>query len=217
MSYLPSSYKYNTISILAQKILKLADPIFHRENFHLLKQTFLKNGYPSEVIDRCIRNELDRENSPRRVLENVKFTISLPYDQIPFNRIKHLLREEGIRVVATSAASFKDLFYSKLKDATPKAMKSSVVYKVECDCGEVYVGHTCQLLKERFGQHLKGSVEHSALSAPLRENGCSITMENVKIVCNERVESIRKVKEMVYIHRFGSLNFQTDSEMFAEA
>lgn len=50
-SHLPMSYKRNTVTLLAKKILELSEPEYHDKNFDLLKTTLRENLYPVKLID----------------------------------------------------------------------------------------------------------------------------------------------------------------------
>ena len=50
------TYKRNTVSILAQKILELSDTEFHEANFNLLRKTLFDNGYPKKLVNDLIRH-----------------------------------------------------------------------------------------------------------------------------------------------------------------
>lgn len=51
-SYLPSSYKKNTVSLMTRKIIELSDPEYHETNFDLMERTLMKNNYPRYFIKR---------------------------------------------------------------------------------------------------------------------------------------------------------------------
>lgn len=220
-SYLPYAYKKNTPAILAQKILKLSDPVFHGKNFDLLMDTLRKNGYPSALVHDCIAREIDKYTGnvqPIIARNPPKKTIALPYNVVPFNKIRKILEEHDIRVVGRASTSIGHMFYTSLKDKVPTRLKSGVVYQVSCECGETYVGQTDQYVEKRFKQHVNTNGEAgSALSAHLRESSCNVTFDDLKILCCEKHLGARLTKEAVYIMKYGTLNFQEDSERLPPA
>lgn len=146
-----------------------------------------------------------------------KYTISLPYDVAPFNKIKCLLERIGVRVVGKASSSLGQLLFTKLKDKIPKDWMSGVVYQVTCECGGCYVGHTNQYLKDRLRQHNSRVPDRSALAAHLSEGGCVVNLDNVKVLCSEDNLHRRRTKEMIFIKRFGNINYQTDCETFPDS
>jgi len=203
------------VKILCQKIRELADPKFHDENFKLLEETLIKNGYPISFIKQfsqiTTRTE-DLENT-----NDIEKYISIPYNNVLFGKLKCLLSAYNIKVVGKAQTSFKNIFYSPLKDKIDKKYCTNIVYEITCECDSTYIGQTSQHAINRFNQHLKGDSEHSSLSAHLIENGHNITFENFKIMCVENKQRARDVKEMIYINqRDDRLNAQTDTMFLSE-
>ena len=168
-SYLPNSYKINTIDLLTRKVLELADESYRQKNFDKIVDTLMNNNYPPTLVHKVMESTIQKFHSagPRNQ-ENIenKF-ISLPYCSVSFNKLKELLGGFGISVVGKPLQTVGNLFFSNLKDKIPKEFKSNVVYSVVCTCGEQYIGNTGQWLKNRFQQHKSRDEHHSALSEHL--------------------------------------------------
>ena len=67
-SYIPLSYKSGLISSLLYRAFKLCSnfEIFHQEII-FLKDTFKRNGYPSNFIDKCVKTLLDKIFKEKKV------------------------------------------------------------------------------------------------------------------------------------------------------
>lgn len=215
-SYLPVSYKRNTVKILCRKILDLADVQFREKNFTLLEQTLLKNGYPPNFI----QENMIREITPQTygpVSEPPKF-ISLPFDNVIFGRVRSLLQPYNVRVVGKAQCPLDNILFSNLKDRVDKKWRSDLVYEVTCECQATYVGKTHQHVQKRFEQHLKGDEEHSSLSAHLRETGHKVTFDDLKILCTDPSPKVLSVKEAIHIKKKSTrLNTQWESRRVSDA
>lgn len=208
-SYLPLNYKRNTVQILSNKILELADEKFHDKNFTLLQDTLLENGYPTKFIKTFLRRQNNDTTPPQPKPSRY---VSLPYDHVCFGKLKSLLKLFDIEVVGKAQTSFKELFFSRLKDAVPKSQKSDLVYEITCECEATYVGQTSQYAETRFNQHLNGTESHSSLSAHLIETGHTVTFDDFKILCSEPNRRVRDVKEVIHIQsQPNRLNSQVES------
>jgi hypothetical protein len=230
-SHLPISYKRNTVTILSKKILQLSESKFHDKNFQLLQSTLTSNSYPQKFVTDLIRNEkLKFENSNSIIPSihnpidpnnnrNSKTFLSIPFIDSIFYKIKAYFDKFDINVVGKSSNDLYKSLFSKLKDEIPKPVRSSVVYKVNCqDCDLVYIGNTMQYLKLRIGQH-KSAVrnrnkDHSALAEHAIDNQHSIDWINYDIVTNENRLKARQVLEMINIKRFKEkcMNRQIESQ-----
>jgi hypothetical protein len=91
--------------------------------------------------------------------------------------------------------SSNDLYmslFSKLKDRTPIHVKSSVVYKINCqDCNLFYIGNTMQYLKTRVGQYKTAvnsrNSDYSALAEHAVQSGHNIDWVNFNVVTTDTV------------------------------
>ena len=206
-SSLPFSYKKNTISLLTDKILKLADAEFHESNFSLLINTLKKNGYPEKLIHTTMNNT--KRKVKYVVTDNEKNTrfVSMPYINGAFEKIQLLFRKYDIKVVGRGDHNFKKHLFSKIKDIVPIMHRSGVIYQITCSCGHVYIGQTIQQLQKRISDHqyhirIKDS-KHSALCDhiinPDPNTQHVVDWDNVKILHTENNQQKRDIMEMIHI------------------
>ena len=90
------------------------------------------------------------------------------------------------------------------KDKTPKLMKHSVVYKVNCSCGKSYIGETESNLKTRLEEHVKTTGKLTTVGEHLAENvSCEIDFDKVEIL--GKTDAFRiKYLETLYIQKYAS-------------
>mmetsp|Transcript_17784 Transcript_17784/g.23461 ORF Transcript_17784/g.23461 Transcript_17784/m.23461 type:complete len:114 (+) Transcript_17784:95-436(+) len=70
-----------------------------------------------------------------------------------FEKIKILMRKEGINVVFSKGQTLQDQ-QCRLKPKRGRLVKKDVVYMVDCKvCGLSYIGETAQHFNDRAGQH----------------------------------------------------------------
>lgn len=227
-SHLPLSYKRNTVKLLANKIIQLSDPIFHKNNFQLLSKTLLNNGYPNSFINPILKFSLNSANhnnhsteiNPLLTENQIKY-ISVPYVHSLHEKLSFCLNKFNFKLVGKSYNNFGKSLFSSLKDPTLLGNNKDIVYKVRCECDKVYIGQTKQLLSTRFCQHKRDAqkltikkVAHdatSALSAHLYETKHNIFLDNVDILEHETNHSTRRVLEMIHIKTNpDSINKQSD-------
>jgi hypothetical protein len=136
-SYLPLTYKINTITILTKRILQLFDEKFHETNFEILKKTLINNNYPQQLVNRIIKSEQEKHFQPLATnqstseLSTNKF-VFVPYDQRTYHSLKRLFKLHNIQVVAKPSNTLYKHTFSKLKDKTDKQIQSNLIYGVPC-------------------------------------------------------------------------------------
>ena len=215
-SKLPFSYKRNTITILTDKILKLADEEFHSQNFKLLKDTLKQNGYPEKLIDKYIEHGKNKK-SHKKIDEKTEKFVAIPYVQGAFEKIKETFKPHNIKVVGKGDQNLKKVLFSKIKDKIPKTQQSGLVYKIRCTWGMVYIGQTIQYLEKRISDHkyhirIKNK-NHSALCDHVISTEHEVNWDEVEILHRENKEAKRDVLEMIYIKTTtNTMNKQVESQ-----
>lgn len=111
-------YKRNTISILSQKILELADPEYHLENFGLLRTTLKANGYPDKLVNDMIQQSTEKygKSNPDNIHKDAKDKfnmVSIPYASGLFENLKTEMSKHDIKLVAKADNNLKMSVFSK--------------------------------------------------------------------------------------------------------
>ncbi|XP_037028790.1 uncharacterized protein LOC119069023 [Bradysia coprophila] len=228
-SHLPMQYKRNTISILTQKILELADPEYHAENFELLHKTLSENGYPKRFINDMIQQTKAKFN-PYKPDENLhkegkdRYNMAaIPYVSGLFEHLKFEMKKHDIKLVAKADNNLKMSIFSRVKDKTPILQQAGVVYEIPCTCEKRYLGMTGQLLGKRTYQH-KHAIEtgdegHSGLCEHAIQTGHKPRWSGVRIVYKENNWKKRAILETIAIKKSNgnNLNKQTESQFLPVA
>ena len=164
-SFLPSTYKFGMIYTLVFRCFRICSDWtkFHSE-LKLLKEIFLKNGYPTSFIDKCFKTFLDQLYINRPLIPTVEkktLTLVLPFLgdlslQTKTKIQKALKRTLGcckLQVVFKSQRNLSNVL--RFKDRLPYDLVSHVVYKFKCGrCNSSYIGESERHLKVRSGEHI---------------------------------------------------------------
>ena len=191
-SFVPQGYKINLIKTLLDRLFKICNT---REGFDVgvkkLTHFLLRNSFPEKVIQRNIKQFLDKKSSGAEIEER---NVEIHYFKLPYvgeysNQIKKRLSklyktfcklDKDIRVIFNTS-KIRDYFSTK--DTVPKCFKSSVVYQYTCArCASCYVGRTHKHLITRINEHL-GS-ESSSIFKHLRDNPACKNFDQKKTIQN---------------------------------
>jgi predicted GIY-YIG superfamily endonuclease len=221
-SNLPHSYKVNTVTLLAKKILHLSDEKFHSENFKLLTNTLLENGYPRKLIKNKIFQAKNQRTVERdKEKEEMNF-VSVPYVKGLHEKMNDLCKNYSLKLIGKASRPLEQTVFSKLKDTTPKEHQSNIIYNIKCECDKNYVGQTQQYFASRFKQHKsdanKNTENKSALSQHLSTTGHLINFDDAT-VCHHQASRIkRNLLEMIQIRKTSNaLNLKTDTVLLPPA
>jgi len=164
-SFLPSTYKFGMIYTLVFRCFRICSDWtkFHNE-LKLLKEIFLKNGYPTSFIDKCFKTFLDQLYISKPLISTVEkktLTLVLPFLgdlslQTKTKIQKVLKRTLGcckFQVVFKSQRKLSNIL--RFKDRLPYDLVSHVVYRFKCGrCNSTYIGESERHLKVRSGEHI---------------------------------------------------------------
>jgi DNA-binding transcriptional MerR regulator len=121
-----------------------------------LKGNFKKNGYSNKDIRRALQKEVE----PHPKQEKPVAVARLPYQWAASHKISRLLVKFNIQTVHIPAKNIHLL--RPVKDKL--SLRTSGIYRIPCECGEVYVGQTGRTIEARFKEHRR----HVRLNQPER-------------------------------------------------
>ena len=164
-SFIPETYKIALIKSLLFRCFSLCSDFikFHHE-IDKLKGILYKNSYPRDLVDKCIKEFLDKILAPKPVVSTVpkkNLVIGLPYlgklslqIRTRINRImKNKLPYCNIRFVFQTKCKISNFF--TFKDKIPSFLRSGIVYKFHCgSCNATYYDKTKRHFKVRMCEHL---------------------------------------------------------------
>ena len=164
-NFLPETYKIGLIKSLLFRCFSLCSDFikFHHE-IDKLKSILCKNSYPRDLVDKSIKEFLDKILAPKRVVSTVpkkNLVIALPYlvklsleIRTSINRImKNKLPYCNIRFVFQTKCKISNFF--TFKDKISLFLRSGIVYKFQCgSCNATCYGKTKRHFKVRMCEHI---------------------------------------------------------------
>ena len=164
-SFIPETYKIGLIKSLLFRCFSLCSDFikFHHE-IDKLKSILYKNSYPRDLVDKCIKEFLDKILAPKPLVSTVpkkNLVIGLPYlGKLSLQiclRINCIMKNKlpycNIRFVFQTKCKISNFF--TFKDKIPSFLRSGIVYKFQCgSCNATYYGKTKRHLKVRMCEHL---------------------------------------------------------------
>ena len=169
-----------------------------------LKTILIKNNYPLNFIDSCIKSFLNKLYTPKVIVPNVPkrnvFVKLSLFGSNSFHILKKFkklfsdkLTSSNLKIVFTSPVRVKSFF--TFKDQLPKILLSGLAYKYKCGgCNATYYGKTTCHIKvricERLGiSHLTGKMVkiHKIKLTAIQEHfcNCSPSFEDLSIFTRE--------------------------------
>jgi hypothetical protein len=133
----------------------LCDPESLRGKIQHLKDVFLRNGYSKKGI----RRALHPKQKPQAKEEKPTGVPVLPYQQAIINKINTLLAKYNIKTIHVQRKKNIRMFRPVKDDL---GLKDPGLYRIPCECGEVYVGQTGRSTEARCKEH----VRHIRLEQP---------------------------------------------------
>ena len=136
---------------------------FHHE-IYKLKSILYKKSYPRDLVDKCVKEFLDKILTPKPVVSTVpkkNLVIGLPYlGKLSLQirtRISRIMKNKlpycNIRFVFQTKCKISNFF--TFKDKIPPSLSSGIVYKFQCGSwNATYDGKTKRHFKVRMCEHL---------------------------------------------------------------
>ena len=182
------SFKVNGIHTLLHRAFNVCSTSFSfQREVSFLKDFFHNNGFPLKLIENQVENFLSKK------LDFHQLTLTVPkkplYLVFPYFGHKSVLFVKALsnlisenfphidpKLILVNNSKIGTFF--KIKDALPKSLQSSLVYRFRCpqgNCGSAYVGSTVRTLVTRVMEHRGVSI---FTGLPL--NPCSLKQSSVR-------------------------------------
>ena len=223
-SFIPDTFKFGLVFTLTYRIFHLSSSFmkFHIEMKNL-RNILLRNGYPSRMVERCLKCFLDKLYSPKEVVTTVprkEVLLVLPFlGKVSLQvrtRLERLFSNSlpscKLRIVFRSNSRLSSFF--KYKDMVSKAVRSKVVYKFTCaGCNSSYIGKTMRHLNVRAAEHVGVSAltgkrvvtKPTAVSEHLFDCGSSLPrmpcLDDFLVLASASNNFELEIKESLLIHR----------------
>ena len=156
-SFLPGTYKAGLIKSLLFRFLSLCSDFikFHHE-IDKLKSILYKNSNPRDLIDKCIKEFLDKILTPKPVVSTVlkkDLIIALPY----LGKLSLQIRTRINRIMKNKLpyCNVRLVTFFTFKDKISSFLRSGIVYEFKCvSYNATYYGKTKRHFKVRVFEHL---------------------------------------------------------------
>ena len=163
-SFTPFKYKRNLMNNLCDRATRICSPSELEEEIDFLKETFLKNGYPSSVVKKYVVPHFSKPEKPFGP-EKRGVVLHVPFLGPTSARFEREIRKCVESVYMASRVIF---IYSARraltvkKDVLPIHQRSSIIYLFTCrQCECQYIGRTLQHLSTRVRQHVPLNILHT--------------------------------------------------------
>ena len=156
LSFVPIAYKKATVKSLFSRARKICSKETLYDELKFLKKVLSENGYPEKFV-----SIHSKECIPKPTVEGPELKpvfISVPFMGDQFSDVvrRRLSSVRRVFPMVRPIVLFttKTLPVRSVKDAVPKSCQSNLIYKFQCECGDIYVGRTERKLNDRVKEHL---------------------------------------------------------------
>ena len=115
-----------------------------------LSSVLVSNGYPSSFVQKISRARTAPKEEP---VAEFKSTAVLPYVQGVSEPLRCCLEQQGIRTVFKSETTLRSHLMRPKDTVAKQDGVVSVVHRIPCECGKVYIGETGRSMHERIKEH----------------------------------------------------------------
>ena len=224
-SFTSTGQKINLIKSLASRAKKICSAEKIDAEIQTLKELFVNNGYPSQLVDRIVGQVLKQDGMKKGELElesDLHFALMrLPWIGPASNQFQRdiiqSVEKSFLNTSVRLSFSSTHAFSGKAKDVLSLNAKSNVVYEYRCCCGRTYVGKTTQCFAERIRQHVPDGLlkvppithranSDSAVTKHLKESlGCigqqPVMRERFRVLKQARGQVQLDVLEALFIRK----------------
>ena len=149
-SHHPQSVKCGIVKCLYGRASRLVTKpsVISKEKKHL-SSVLVSNGYPTSLVQKITK----ARTAPRREpVAEFKSAAVLPCVQGVSEPLHCCLGQQGIRTVFKSTTTLRSHLVLP-KDTVDLAKENGVVYRIPCECGEVYIRETGRSMQETIKEH----------------------------------------------------------------
>ncbi|KAJ4431302.1 hypothetical protein ANN_19899 [Periplaneta americana] len=177
-----------------------------------LRRTLQQNNYSRRDINKALKEAATRSN-----------TIDLDSKQeptkkafIPFcgsvsHKISRILQKVNIKTIHKPQSKIRS-HLRQVKDS--QGLRTPGIYKIPCECGEVYIGQTGRTIEDRIKEHKRNLrlyyPEKSAMAQHSIEKEHKILFDHTKVINKSSHYWDRTIKEAIEI-KLERNNFNRDS------
>ena len=142
-----------------------------------LSTVLVSNGYPLSFLQKVTKTRTPTSASER--------AIELLYVKGLSKQLRRCLQQQGVRAVLRSETTLRSELV-RAKDAVDPAKRYGVVYRISCECGQVYIGETGRSNEDRIKEHNRdirlARTQTSAVSEHAHNTGHQPLRNEVKFI-----------------------------------
>ena len=154
-----------------------------------------------------------KPNNSAEPANEFKATAVLPYVKSLSEKLRRCPQQQSVRAVFKSETTQRSQLV-RPKDTVDPAKQDGVVYRIPCECGNVYIGVTGRPMQDRIKVHERDirltRTEISAVSEHAHDTGHKPLWNKVKFIDRDPCYYTRRVKETIHI-RLHPDNINRDS------
>ena len=203
-------YKIGLIKTLTYRALNIcSSKTLLNQQCESIKETMIKNGYPTNLVKRKIQNTIDQyqkiNDATKKEKQKTKLFIPLTYHGNETNIMSNKIKNKIERLFPTTEIIFGfkkgltlgKLFTKNFKGRDP--MNTGVIYKLTCNkCEQIYIGQTKLHVNERMKQHRNGLRKPDTSRAAdhmLFNNHHIVNFDDPEIIGRDSIRKRREIKE----------------------
>ena len=170
-SFAPKSRKLNLIRCFSYRALNICSECKIENELRAIKDIFIDNGYPEDVIDNNIKHTVTKFKNMNRVSGPPKCPVYFRLRWVGFasesfahkiaSSVYRCYHAVNLRPIFTSRSAFNST--NKYKLSIFK--QSNIIYKFVWRCNSTNIGMTCQHLEVRVRQHIPRSLLSGRLTS----------------------------------------------------
>ena len=198
--------KSGTIRCLTERARRICEDDNRKEEMSHIRDTFMRNGYPKDVISRNLRKKPRRHESTPDANEVTTKppSLFLPYVQGLSEKIQIGCRRLGVKTVFKSSGTLRQLL-TRVKTKIPESKKKGVVYRIPCqDCEAGYIGETGRSLQKRITEHkyaVKTNDRRNGIAVHCWDMGHQPDWDAAEILETEPHYQKRRVLEAIWVRK----------------
>ena len=154
-------------------------------------------GYSKRDINRAIQKAGSKNNNKTSIDYSATSKACLPYIQGVTDKMAKVLAKKKIRTSFKPLMTIKQRMKSVKDD--PDHLQQKGVYKINCSCGDCYIGEIGRTFKIRFkelGADIRlGRIKTSALAEHSRKTCHHICLEEAVVISKEKHHFKCKIRE----------------------
>ncbi|KAJ4434821.1 hypothetical protein ANN_23392 [Periplaneta americana] len=206
------SQKKSVLTSLLHRAIVISDINNLPAEMDHLRRTLQQNNYSrrdiskalKQVTTRCNTIDLDSKQEPTK-------KAFIPFCGSVSHKISRILQKVNIKTIHKPQSKIRS-HLRQVKDS--QGLRTPGIYKIPCECGEVYIGQTGRTIEDRIKEHKRSLrlyyPEKSAVAQHSIEKEHKILFDHTKVINKSSHYWDRTIKEAIEI-KLEKNNFNRDS------